>query len=258
MNKDRIVFITVVICTTFVFGGVFNLHAETLDTLIITENAEQSTTTQNTVPVTIITSDQTPIPTDTSATTTMPVSTTTPDIIQNIIEHIETAPSTSIENGQQTESQDLEIGLKDMPRPARTKVKIAGLKAIVKTNDMGQRGFVVLADSLSGIENADISAGLVSWAFLPDSVNEKDNRAVRLHVFNNFFPFTNNPDDLLIDDQHFVDDASVRIAVVAWDCKTESCDSIEEMSDPLFVSKERGNFHKMDSGRSVDLSDDMD
>ncbi len=122
------------------------------------------------------------------------------------------------------------------------------------SNSYGQHGIVIRAGTISGISPDDIRQGWVSWSLVPASIDVSDAAAVRHYAFEHYFGLTNDPSDALLDNGTAIPDASMRIAVFSWICKTDSCDTEADVSPITFLSRETVNYHRIATGTSILLS----
>ncbi len=116
-----------------------------------------------------------------------------------------------------------------------------------------QRGLLIGA-KVQNIPTDKLLEGWVSWALVPDSMNISDTQAVREYAFKHFLAFTNQENNILIDDGKFIPDRPSRIVIFSWKCVTSGCDSLEDIPQLEFVSRETINYHVLAVGQRVSLS----
>lgn len=131
---------------------------------------------------------------------------------------------------------------------------VNNVKAEIELNDFGQRVFSLLSAPLQHLSNADIAAGWVSWSFVPADIAPDDEAAIKQYVLDKSFGFTNDPNNSLIDDNNFIDDEPVRLVIFSWNCLTEGCDTLDDMSELKFVSAELENYHRLEPGHKIKLN----
>jgi len=120
---------------------------------------------------------------------------------------------------------------------------VNAVRAEVISNSDAQRAFRLTADNLEYIPADQLTAGWVSWALVPENVEINDFLAMRRYAFDHFFGFTNNPENVLIDDGQFIPDKPARVVIFSWKCKTKVCDSVDDIPALAFISQEAVNYH---------------
>lgn len=209
----------------------------TTNTIATTTRTQTSTTTATTTLIQILTTTDT-IATTSATTTHIQVNfENTANVIDSLIDRVVSPPTIpNLDAGMISSTKDVEI---------------KGVRAGMIVTKQGQSGFRIIADDVLNISDNDLKRGNISWVFLPESIDINDTLLMRKYALDNHYGFSNNFNDVLIDDGSTIPDQPSRIAIFGWNCSTEDCDTIGEMGDIIFMSEKSENILLMDGEQYI-------
>lgn len=121
---------------------------------------------------------------------------------------------------------------------------IEGVHTEIIQNDMSQRAFRLTARTVKNIDTQELQEGAISWSFIPESIDIQDTTALYQYALDHYFGFTNDPSNILIDDNNIIPNERVRIIIFDWNCSSQSCDSINDIQSVIFLSDDVVNYRR--------------